>query len=511
MDAFMKWILPPGLGFISGIALISFFDSFDPLFAITLLTASFLAAYLYFDRSNFLLIISISVLTLATLWIGGFYLEKEQTPSKENLEREMKNEWVRVVSDVKLADSNARYTVELKDGSKALMTTSLFPRLSYNTEILISGELQKPPVFKEFDYRTFLKKEGIEGLIHQPQIKEAKEAKPSLKGVLFSVKDNLRQKLRSSLPYPHNTIVGAMILGDSDKTPQTIGDLFSATGIRHIIAISGLHVTIIMGMILVVTSSILRLGRNYSFFTASITIVLFVLFVGAPPSAIRAAIMSLIFLLAFKLGKIYAAWRALFLAAVVMLIFDPMLLFYDVGFQLSFIAMLGILFVTPPIENILGRRTSFLSPKDKTETLKSSFISLLAVSLGAYITTLPLVAYHFNIISFSAPIANLISVPLLPLILISSFSAGLLGTLSELIGQIVAIPAFLGLEIILKIAYFLDSLPISSIEVEIGKMSITITYMIIFSSVFLIRYHHKNATPTNSASDLPLPPENRPF
>ena len=510
MDIFFKFFLPICLGFFIGIYIFSVSGSVFPLFLSIATVFSILISKVISDL-KIPTFFYLMVFLFFGLWLGGTYTDLHSPKSEKILNRSLENEVVEVVSDVRMANDLARYTVLLEDGTRALLTTFLRPKYSYGSLLEVNGNLREPPVFDDFDYKAYLKKEGVDAIIYLPKVELKEESGFSFMKTLFSVKDLLRRSLYSTLPYPHNTIAGAMILGDGDRVPDSIGKLFSSTGIRHIIAISGLHVTIIAGMLLVLFSSFLRMERGLSFYITSFFIILFVVFVGAPPSAVRAGIMAIIFLFAFKTGKMYNAPRALFVAALLMLLVNPLLLVHDVGFQLSFLAVFGILYLTPHIENFLGREKSFLDPSAPDSNLKKGLISMLAVSIGAHLATLPIVAYNFNIISFSAPIANLIAVPLLPVIVISGFSAAILGSLSSFLGNLVALPAFLSLELITRVSKLLDSLPFSSLDMSFNTFWVVVAYLVLFVSGVILNTRKSHSNPTTFSSiNLPLP-ENKPF
>ncbi len=510
MGIFVKYLLPIGLSFILGITLFSIFHSLFLSLLVTLVTLSFLAA-LFSSGSRQLMLYLLVIFTCLAFWAGSLHTEKRLSTPETDLNRTLEGEVVRVISEGKISGTFSRYTVKLDDETKALLTTHIYPRFSYGTKLKIDGELKEAPIFEDFNYRAYLQKEGIDAIIYLPNVEIKEEGGRSFTKTLLLFKDILRSSLHSSIPYPNNTIAGAMILGDGDRVPEKIGSLFSSTGIRHIIAISGMHVTIIAGMLLVLFSSFFRFGRNPSFYIVSFFIVLFVLFVGAPASATRAGIMAIIFLFAFKMGKIYDAPRALFVAALLMLAFNPLLLFHDVGFQLSFLAVFGILYLTPHFEKLMGRDRSFMESRETTFSLKDSLISLLSVSLGAHLATLPVVAYNFEIVSFSAPITNLIAVPLLPVVIISGFCASLLGALSIALGSLAGIPAFLSLEIILRGARFLDAIPGSSVEVKISALWVSVSYLTLISTAVFLNFRGSFFKPTTLSPDSSPPPESKPF
>lgn len=494
MSFFIKYIFPVGLFFIIGVFLFSVFRSFAPLYIITLLFLSVFFSLLSIGLNQKSLLL-ITVITLISFWSGGVITEVKVAKTDQNLNRVLREESAYVISEAKINGNLSRYKVELKDGTKALLTTFLYPKLNYGTEIKINGEIQEPPIFEEFDYRSYLKKEGVDAVIYLPQIETVKTKDFSFKKSIFLFKSKLRSSLHSVLPYPHNTVAGAMVLGDSDRVPEKMKELFSSTGIRHIIAISGMHVTVIAGLLLAFFSSFLGFKRDLCFYLISLFIAFFVFFVGYPASAVRAGVMAIVLLFSFKTGKIYNAPKTLFITAVFMLILNPLLLVYDIGFQLSFLAVLGIIYLTPVFEKLLGRNLSFLKLENKKTSMKESLISLLSVSIGAYLITLPVIVYNFKTVSLLAPITNLVAVPLLPMIIISSFLASVLNFFSNVLGFLMSLPAFLSLETVIRFSKLIEKIPLSSLTVEIDIWWVITAYTLLIFLILFTQFKERLYSP----------------
>jgi competence protein ComEC len=139
---------------------------------------------------------------------------------------------------------------------------------------------------------------------------------------------------------------------------------------------------------------------------------------GFQPSAVRAGLMGGLFLTAQYLGRTQSSWRALVVAGALMLFDNPLLLRYDVGFQLSFSAMLGVIFLTPFFQNVL----SSLRHKTLASSFAKNMQGILAMTLGAVFFTLPVVVYYFDYVSFIAPLANMLIIPVLPWIMLFGFA-----------------------------------------------------------------------------------------
>lgn len=207
-----------------------------------------------------------------------------------------------------------------------------------------------------------------------------------------------------------------------------------------------MHIIILAG-ILMWLGMALGLWRTQAFYFAIAFLILFIIMVGFPASAVRAGVMGGMFLFAEKIGRMKTADRALVFVAVLMLFQNPLLLRYDVGFQLSFLATLGIIYLLPVFQDYLK--------KIPIDFLKS----ILAMTLAAQVFTLPIIIYNFGYMSLVSPITNILIVPFIPFIMIFGFVFGFLGMVWQTLGWIFSFPALFLLTFITKIIDFFSQLP----------------------------------------------------
>ncbi|TSC61298.1 MAG: hypothetical protein G01um1014107_53 [Parcubacteria group bacterium Gr01-1014_107] len=344
-------------------------------------------------------------------------------------------------------ENHVKYTVLVKPyNERILVTAPLFLGFGPGDKISLRGKLQTPAEFPDFNYKDFLLKDKIRTVAYYPELGLIEKKQWSFLGGVLKIKDKLRESNRVILPYPQSEISAAINLGDAQLIPKNIKENFSKVGIQHIVAISGMNITIIAGILAAVLSKT-KLSR-WVFFIVSIFLIFYVVLVGYPASAVRAGIMGLVLLLAEKVKRQYFAERALILAAFLMLIFNPLLLRYDVGFQLSFLAVLGIATSAPFFQNLLKR---FLKIKWLTQ--------ITAITLAAQIFTLPILIYNFGIFSVVSPLANILVVPFIPLIIFGGFLAMIGGIVSEWLGIFLGFPIYLVLKYITSLSEFLANLP----------------------------------------------------
>lgn len=210
----------------------------------------------------------------------------------------------------------------------------------------------------------------------------------------------------------------------------------------------------------------LGLWRAQAFYITVFIISFFIIITGLQPSAIRAGIMGGLFLFAQHVGRMNGSFRILFLAAALMLIQNPLLLRLDVGFQLSFLAMLGIIELGSIVRDWLKFLPNSFQLRD-----------ILSMTLSAQFFTFPILIYNFGYLSLVSPLANILVVPLLPLILGLGFLFALFGVIWSELGWVLSLPLWFFLSYITKIVNFFSGFSFSSLTLEISWPWILIVYL----------------------------------
>lgn len=336
--------------------------------------------------------------------------------------------------------------------NKIRVSTNNLTKYSYGEQIVIEGGLQAPENFADFDYRGWLAGKGIEYVMYQPAITKIAESPSSFRSLASSTKERMRLGLAASLLPPHSSLYSAMVLGDKGMLTLGQKEQLQRAGLSHIVAISGMHIAIIV-MILMTAGLWIGLWRKQASLFALVLIAFYILMIGAPASAMRAGIMASTVFTAERFGRPNSSWRALLLAAAVLVAINPLILRYDVGFQLSFLAVAGILLLSKKIEYYLWKLPEVVIPFHITRDRKvwDEVVSnkafgvrgLLAMTLSAQVFTFPLILYHFGTFSPWSPLTNLLVVPMIPYTLMAGFSAALGGIVGGVVAQVVAAPAWL--------------------------------------------------------------------
>ncbi len=337
---------------------------------------------------------------------------------------------------------------------QALVTADLYPAYDYGDFLEISGELQAPPVIDGFDYESYLARYDIYSVMYYPKIKAAAGTLTWPQRVyqkLIGAKQYLKAIIDSNLPEPEAGLADALLLGYRRTVMREDLDIFARVGLSHMIAISGSHITILSAMAL---DFLLALGfnRRRSLKAVFLFLFLYPLITGLSASAVRSALMGALAFLALYNERLSSLIRALVFAAALMLAFNPRLLRDDIGFQLSFLALLGIIYVYPLGERLTQR---FLKKRRWSASLKKRFkniLDTLNLTVVSQIVILPIALIDFKQFSLIAPLANILVLwtfaPLLAALIIGIMASALIPPL----GVLFLAPAYLLLKFIFLVS-----------------------------------------------------------
>ena len=247
---------------------------------------------------------------------------------------------------------------------------------------------------------------------------------------LLTVRERWVNVLEKSLPEPMSSLAAGILLGIKGQMPKDFYTALVNTGTLHIVAASGYNVTIVAAVIMNVLNGLV--GKTLGVAFGVIGIVVYVLIAGAGASVVRAGIMGSLTLVAFYFGRPTEAKRLLYIAAGIMLLLDPVMIF-DIGFQLSFLATFGLLYLEPVIRNLKSKILKFSNPG-----VQGFLAEYLYPTLAASIATLPVILYQFGRASYISPLVNMMVLPVVPLIM--GISAMVIGTgmIFPGLGQIIA-------------------------------------------------------------------------
>lgn len=355
--------------------------------------------------------------------------------------------------------------------STILATTKRYPEYKYLDTVKITGKLETPFETDEFSYKNYLMKDHIYSVISFPEVKVLPEKRRQTvfsylyEKILFS-KQKLRESIQRNFLPPHSSILEGTVLGDNGAMTNDLKNKLNITGLRHIIAVSGTHIVILSSIVM---SLLLYAGfhRGRAFYIAIIFICIYIILTGLPSSGIRAGIMGGLYLVAQKLGRQNTGSRTIVMACAAMLVINPLLLIYDIGFQLSFLAVMGLIYLEPLIKSLI----------------KSDIVS---ATFAAQIFTLPLMIYNFGNVSFVSPIANLLILPIVPFLMGLGFLASIAGIFSDAIGWLLSVPCGLLLDYFSKVIDIFSQLWMARNFENISWIWLFIFYFLITAVTWLL-------------------------
>lgn len=289
-----------------------------------------------------------------------------------------------------------------------------------------------------------------------------------------SIRDSLSQVIKTVLPEPQASLLSAMVIGQANDIPFKFKKDLQVTSTIHLLVVSGQNLSILAGFLM---NLVYVFGRRKTAVLTIVAVVLYSLLTGLGVPVIRAAIMASCSLFAQVLGREVKGWFILILSAGLMILYNPNWLF-SISFQLSFLATIGVVVISPILINHL-----YFIPKIIKEDL--------AVTISAYFLTLPVIVYNFHQLSIVGIITNILILWTSPLIMISGVITIIISLVSQTIGTLVGlIPTLLLTYFIYIVEFFAN---FTSPVILIGQTTLVFWSGYYLLMVGLILYLHIKA------------------
>jgi len=366
-----------------------------------------------------------------------------------------------------IAESSAIGQKKTKPVSgSVLINTGLFPKYDIGDLIAVSCQLKKPEPVNGFDYGRFLSESDIYSICSFADIR-AERGQYSWQNLIYKLRLNLSQSINASVSEPAASLLNGMMLGLARGIPADLNDLFSKLGLTHIIAISGSHITTIAAILMLIAIAI-GIKRPLAFWPVSAVIIFYTVLVGAPASAVRAAIMAIVMLYAQKIGRRNSMKNALALSAALMLLVNPKILLIDVGFQLSFMSVIGLVYLVPILEKYFFRLPQLWQIKE-----------ILLVTLAAQIMTLPLTIFYFERFTPVTLLANILILPIIPFLTIWGLANMIAAAIWLPLGRLMGYVSWLLVAYWVEASRLLGKLPLTLEIKSCGWLILLITYPLI--------------------------------
>ncbi len=409
--------------------------------------------------------------------------EHRVTPDQIDFYNESKQGFVGLVVGVDVRRDKAKYTItsqkletrnsKLEIDGDVLITLDKYPQYKYGDRVKVYGELQAPGEFDGFNYGNYLSRYGVYSVMYRPRITliESRQGSVFWRGMSF-LQNQFMERINRLFPEPYASFEAGLLVGARKGIPPELMEKFNITGLTHIIAISGYNITIIIVFVMWILKG---LPRRIAFISAIVAIALFTLFVGASPAVVRASIMGILGLIALNYGRqsnihLTVLWTAFF-----MVLWNPKILWWDVGFQLSFAAVLGLIYVAPLFDRYSRKLPETFGVREA-----------ILMTLSAQVMALPVIIYNFERLSLISPLANLLVAFAIPLAMLFGFLAILFSFFFNGLALILAYFTWGILFYIIQIIEWMSVVPYASVSISGMQFWMLFGYYFILILFFIL-------------------------
>jgi len=305
-------------------------------------------------------------------------------------------------------------TAILHGGSKVFIATTLYPQFHYGETLLIAGTLKHKAISNK---RTII-------TMSYPKIGVVKASKNLFLAVSSFIRHNTISLFQKTLPPTSSSLLLGIVFGIKESLPKDFADSLRISGVFHVVAASGMNVAMVGGFLSSIFGFFLK--RQIAVVSSIIGILFYSVLAGLEPSIIRASIMGILVFTGQLMGRQNLSLYGLFIAGFAMLFFSPNLIF-DIGFQLSFLATIGLLYIRPLFER---------SKKVKVILNRSIVGEGVVTTVAAQAATVPILVNNFGGYSFWSVVANGLVLWTIPTLMVVGGVGSMLGMLAEPLGMV---------------------------------------------------------------------------
>ncbi len=358
-----------------------------------------------------------------------------------------------------------------------LVESPLQSDVRYGDRVAATGDLVTPAVFDTFSYADYLARGGVFSMMPGAAVEVLASGLGSpLYASLLALKADAARAIGANLPEPQAGLLTGILLGDESGIGPELRDAFAAVGASHVIAISGFNMAVLSGVIQGLLRRA-RVPRGWAAAAGIALIAVYTILVGAQAAVLRAALMSSLLVVGAALGRKSFVPASLALVALILTLANPTVL-WDVGFQLSFFATLGLALYADPLGARLNAWLARWLPRHFARSAAGFLAEPLVVTLAVQITTLPLVALYFGRLSLVLLLVNLLIVPVQAVLLL----LGAVATLSAAVPALAQLLywhdlVFLGWTTAVVRAF--AGLPFADVAVSLDPRAVTVYFAVL--------------------------------
>lgn len=381
------------------------------------------------------------------------------------------------------------------ESDRVLVIVDRYSAFVYGEVLSVTGTLTKPESFETamgriFNYPGYLAARGITYVIRFGEVESTGTNQgTTLMKTLLLAKAQFAEKVQLVLPEPQAGLGLGLLLGIKGALGEELELTFRKAGIIHVVVLSGYNVMLVVLLVLYILGHFL--GKRGKLLFGLVAIVLFALLVGLSATVVRASIMAGLLLIMQTTGRTYLVLRGLMLAGFLMVLLNPLVLVYDIGFQLSFMATLGLIVLAPQVERLFLRIPDVVSVR-----------SFLVATIATQIAVLPLLLYQMGEISVVSIIVNVLVLPMVPVAMLLTFITGLSTFVLPFLAPVFAYMAYWSLWYIIVIAEFFAAVSFASFAVPVFSVWVVgVAYGVLGCGLwFLYKYYTPALVPVGVQS-----------
>jgi competence protein ComEC len=382
------------------------------------------------------------------------------------------------------AESLTRAGETILTSGLVLVRAPISANVRFGDRVTATGLLIPPAEFDTFSYADFLGRSGVFSIMQDAAI-EVLERNPAdkFRATLYEFKAQAAQHIGRSLPEPQAGLLTGILLGNDNGISPEVAEAFSRVGASHIVAISGFNMVILSGAIMGLLGRLRMPERRAAVIGIGI-ILIYSLLVGAGAAVVRAALMSSLLVIGTAFRRKTYVPASLAFVALCLSVLNPTVL-WDIGFQLSFFATLGLALFADPLAKRFDALLNHLLPPSLARSVSGFLAEPLIVTLAVQITTLPLIALYFSRLSLVVVLSNLLIVPVQSAVLILGIVATLIAFVLPALAQILYWYDLVLLSWTTTVVRLLARLPFADIEFHVDPRLVALFFMILIGGALM--------------------------
>lgn len=415
----------------------------------------------------------------------GENLEIVGTIISNPIDKQYKNQYTLKVEEI---NGNKEY----KNTNLQLNVKKEKETLNYGDKIIVKGNFEEANTARNeggFDYKQYLKSKNIYGIVAVDK-KDIETINKNNVGVIDllanKVRNSMKRKIEQNLPNETNELLSGMLIGEKSNLQKEIQEDFRDSSLSHVLAISGMHVSYVMiGITFVINK--LKFSKKMSKIVTILILLFFIILTGKTASVTRACFMSSYIILASLLHKKAHVLGSISISLLIILIINPYFIL-DIGLQLSYGGTIGIVLIYPILKKYKKKK------EDKTGRIKKvlykikdKIIDTILITISANLVIFPIVLFHYNIMSFTFIISNLLISPIIGIIIILGFLSVFSSYIVSPISKVMFFFLQILLSVLAQIAHFCAGLPLSKVYFPTPKIYVIIIYYLFLIYIILVK------------------------